>query len=87
MTVNHFRKRSVIFLMNNKLHSIQINKCPFCGGTEFVYGYQSGYGAVTDNESLMSWQVLRHVICRNCGSVVHSYVDAPEKLLKWSNRR
>ena len=65
MTVNHFRKRSVIFLMNNKLHSIQINKCPFCGGTEFVYGYQSEYGAVTGNESLMSWQVLRHVICRS----------------------
>lgn len=73
--------------MQNTLHPIQINQCPFCGCTEFVYGYQAGYGAVIGNQTQLSGQALRHIICRNCGSVVHSYVDNPEKLLKRSNRR
>lgn len=71
--------------MSDVLHPIKITKCPFCGGTEFVYGYQAGYGAVTGN--MLTGQWLRHIICRNCGSVVHSYVDHPEKLLKRSNRK
>lgn len=65
---------------------IQINQCPFCGGTQFVEGYQADYGAVTGAESIWSSQYLHHVICRNCGSVVHSYVNNPEKLLKIKNR-
>ena len=73
--------------MPNGYHPVQIKECPFCGGTDFVDGYQSGYGAVTGKENIWSGQVLRHIICRNCGSVVHSYIDNPEKLLKWGNRR
>lgn len=73
--------------MQNRYHSIQITNCPFCGSTEFVEGYQSGYGALTGRDGIWTDAILRHVICRNCGSVVHSYVDNPEKLLKRSNRR
>lgn len=73
--------------MNNTLHPVQITHCPFCGSTEFVEGFQSSYGAVTGRENYWSGQALRHIICRNCGSVVHSYVDNPEKLLKRSNRK
>ncbi len=73
--------------MEKRTHSIVINNCPFCGGTEFVEGYQSGYGALTGTESLLASSTLYHIICRNCGSVVHSYVENPEKMLKWSNRR
>ena len=73
--------------MQNRIHSIEIKNCPFCGGTEFVEGYQSGYGAILSIESILSSQVLRHIICRNCGSVIHSYVTNPEKLLKWSSRK
>ena len=69
------------------LHPVQIKQCPYCGGTEFVEGYQSGYGAVTGKESVWTWQNLYHIFCRNCGSVVHSYVENPEKLLKIGNRR
>ena len=68
-------------------HPIQINQCPFCGGTEFVKGYQGGYGAVAGITGLLTGQWLYHVICRNCGSVVHSYVDNPEKLLNRCDRR
>ncbi len=74
-------------MMPNSLHPIQITQCPFCGGTEFVHGYQSGYGAVTSSQNCFLGQALRLIICRNCGSVVHSYVDYPEKLLTWSKRR
>jgi len=74
--------------MQNTLHPIQIKQCPFCGGTEFVYGYQAGYGAIMRDQSLLAaGQALRYIICRNCGSVVHSYVDNPEKLLKRSDRK
>ena len=69
------------------VHPVQIKQCPFCGGTEFVEGYQSGYGAITGAESVWAGAVLHHVICRQCGSVVHSYVENPEKLLKLRNRR
>lgn len=68
-------------------HPVQIRQCPYCGGTEFVEGYQSGYGAVTGKESIWTSQFLRHIICRTCGSVVHSYIDNPEKLFKIGNRR
>lgn len=68
-------------------NNIVITNCPFCGGMEFVEGYQSGYAAMTGKDSILSGATLRHVICRNCGSVVHSYVDDPEQLLKHKNRR
>ncbi len=65
---------------------IQINNCPFCGGTELIKGYQSGYGAIL-GESSVCGGALYHIVCRNCGSVVRSYVDDPEKLLKRKNRK
>lgn len=73
--------------MASALHPIEIKNCPFCGGTEFVEGYQAGYGAITGSESVLTSQTLRYIICRNCGSVVHSYVDNPEQLVKRSNRK
>ncbi|MDD6395324.1 MAG: hypothetical protein PUB37_03975 [Firmicutes bacterium] len=68
------------------MHGVQINQCPFCGGTEFIHGKQSSYGAVYGECSIQAC-VMRHVICRNCGSIVHSYVDNPELLLKRKNRK
>lgn len=64
-----------------------LKNCPFCGGSEFVEGYQSGYAALTGKDSILSSATLYHVICRDCGNVVQSYVDDPEKLLKHKNRR
>ena len=57
---------------------------PYCRGTEVIGAYQSSVTAV-DN----IWGVanLYHPICRNCGSVVRSYVKEPEKLLKKKDRR
>lgn len=65
---------------------IQINNCPFCGGTELIHAEQNSYGSIY-GESMLTGCILRHIVCRNCGSVVHSYVDDPEKLLKRKNRK
>lgn len=69
------------------MKNIKMTKCRFCGGTEFITGYQNFYGAVYSAESFVRSATLYHTICRNCGSVVRSYVKDPEKLLKKSERR
>lgn len=66
--------------------SVEIIRCPFCNGSEFVIAYQDAYGALT-GESIWTGAKLNHQICRTCGSVVRSYVDKPEKLLKRKNRK
>lgn len=66
---------------------IKITECPFCHGKEFVEGYQDAYGAITGVNNIWSGVALYHTICRNCGSVVHSYVKNPEKILKRKDRR
>lgn len=59
---------------------IEDKKCPFCGGERFIEATQDGYAAVRNGFGLRH-AALRHVICRDCGSVVRSYVDDPERLL------
>ena len=62
-------------------------KCPVCGGEEFVYAFQSGYGAVTSYEGMLKGSSLHHQICRTCGTVVRSFVNDPDKLLKRKDRK
>ena len=69
------------------MKEIKLSACPFCGGTEFVEGYQGGYGALASKEGAWLGASLYHVICRDCGSIVRSYVKDPEKLVKKKNRR
>ena len=52
-----------------------------------IESYQSSYGSVTAVSNKMGGVGLYHSICRNCGSVVRSYVKEPEKLLKKKDRR
>ena len=57
-------------------------KCPYCGGQEFVVGKQEGYATVSPADKFLTFrsQALYHKICRSCGTVVKSYVKDPEKL-------
>ena len=64
-----------------------ILKCPVCGGEDFVFAYQSGYGAITSYEGVLKSCSLHHQICQNCGTVVRSFVNDPEKLLKRKDRK
>lgn len=70
-----------------KSTDIEIDSCPFCNGNKFVEAKQTGYAQLTSCESEWLGAPLKHVICRRCGSVVRSYVDNPEKLLKRKNRK
>jgi predicted nucleic-acid-binding Zn-ribbon protein len=59
----------------------QQEKCPYCGGTEFVTARQTP-GIESANKLInFKGQWLYHIICLNCGTVVRSYVKEPEKLL------
>lgn len=62
-------------------------KCPVCGGEEFIFACQGGYGALTSDEGAFLTSAIRHQICRQCGTVVRSFVDDPDKLLKRKDRK
>ena len=64
-----------------------VQVCPVCGGKEFVFAYQGGYGALTSDEGAFCTASIRHQICRQCGTVVRSFVDDPDKLLKRKDRK
>ena len=66
--------------------NILIETCPYCGNKEFIKATQADRAQVI-GESWLSTSNLYHQICRNCGSVVRSFVDDPEKLLKSKNRK
>ena len=65
---------------------VYIERCPFCGYAEFIEAKQMQGEAYVSGEALFGQQ-LNHIICRHCGSVVRSYVEKPENLLKKKNRR
>ncbi len=65
---------------------IRIDRCPFCGYSEFIQARQRSTDAYVFGEAFLGLE-LHLVICRHCGSVVRSFVEEPEKLLKRKNRR
>lgn len=60
--------------------------CKYCYCTQYVEGKQDGYATVY-GDSGFSGTSLHYIVCRNCGTVVRSYVKEPEKLLKKRDRR
>lgn len=62
-------------------------KCPFCDGTEMIEAYQGGYAHIYAVDSSLRGSCLYHLICRDCGTVVRSFVKDPEKFVKMKNRR
>lgn len=60
-----------------------VDKCPYCGGKEFIEGKQDGYSTVVPANKVITFksQNLYHLICTNCGAVVKSYVKEPKKLI------
>ena len=69
------------------LSNVQYLSCPYCGGTEMIETVQDCYGAISPVGNAWKGAALYHSICRNCGTVVRSYVKDPEKLLKKKDRR
>ncbi len=57
-------------------------KCLHCGAKENVIGKQAGYSVVNpDKKVAWTGEILYHVICLNCGSVIRSYVKNPQRLI------
>ncbi len=61
-------------------------RCPYCGGTQMIECYQSGYAALVAVRNRLGGRALYHLVCRRCGAVVRSFVKEPEKLLKKKDR-
>ena len=62
-------------------------KCPYCRGTDMIEGVQGGYGAVSEVNHGFRGEALHHIICRNCGTVIRSYVKDPEKMFPKKERK
>lgn len=57
---------------------IKIENCPYCGSGELGWGYQSAQGAMITGKSGFAGSKVEHLICTECGSIVHSRVAKPE---------
>lgn len=62
-------------------------RCPYCDGTEIVEATQGGYGQITAVTSPWYACSVFHLVCRDCGTIIRSFVKDPEKLVKYKNRR
>ena len=69
------------------MKEVKIEKCPYCGGEEFIEGSVSSYGGVVVATSIVRGEALFAIVCRNCGSVVRTYCKKPEKLYPKKERR
>lgn len=72
------------------MKEVKIEKCPYCGGEEFidtkVKSYGSSYLKPLKKGGLRS-ATLFATVCRDCGSVVRNYVRSPKKLFPKKDRR
>lgn len=72
------------------MKEIKIDKCPYCGGEEFietrVCSYGGAYLAPAHKGGLRS-VALYATVCRDCGSVARTYCNEPEKLYPKKERR
>lgn len=73
--------------MSEKYTDKIVTRCPYCGGVEMIEAVQSSYGAIYAKSNQFGGRSLYHSVCRNCGSIVRSFVKEPEKLLKRKERR
>ncbi|USG64345.1 transcription initiation factor TFIIIB [Brevibacillus ruminantium] len=54
--------------------------CPKCKSSQWGRGKQSGYASVAPMDKIFSFNsALIHIICTDCGYILESYVEQPEK--------
>jgi predicted RNA-binding Zn-ribbon protein involved in translation (DUF1610 family) len=56
-----------------------IYKCPKCGGTEIGQGKLAGYAAMRVVGRMFSSSVLVSDVCANCGLVIQTKAEKPER--------
>ena len=69
------------------MKNVKIDTCPFCGGNEFIECKLGSYGSVYVTSGGLRADSLFGTVCRNCGSVVRTYCQNPEKLYHKKDRR
>ncbi len=61
------------------MKKIVFEECPYCGSKFLVYGYQcDNAAAYTDVRGGVFGSPIQHIICQECGSIVHSSVLKPD---------
>ncbi|MDO5755363.1 MAG: Lar family restriction alleviation protein [Tissierellia bacterium] len=60
------------------LKELMKKPCPFCGSNKLYEGKQAYYANINRG---FHGRALKHIFCAKCGSIIHSYVENPEKLL------
>lgn len=73
--------------MGRYMKEIKIEKCPFCGGSEMIEGRMGALGGVSIETKGMHASAVHALVCRDCGSIIRSYVSDAEKLLPKKERR
>lgn len=69
------------------MKDVKIEKCPYCGGEEFIEAKEYSYGGVYVSTGGFRSETLFATICRDCGSVVRTFCKNPEKLYPKKERR
>ena len=59
----------------------QFSACPYCDGNEFIEVEQSGYAAATRTGYFLKTSNIVHLVCKCCGSIIHSRVKRVDTLL------
>lgn len=66
-----------------KIGKVEINKCPYCGGTDIRYGKLDGTARLQHQGGFLEDQESVHcLICAECGSIVYAWVKNPRKYEK-----
>ena len=66
-----------------KIIKFEIDKCPYCGGDDFRYGHSDGGARMCGAPGFLEDQeMIHHLICGDCGSILHSWVVNPRKYPK-----
>ncbi len=71
------------------MKEIKIEKCPFCGGEEFIESNVSSMssGVCVATNGTTQRAILFATVCRDCGSVVRFFCKTPENLYPKKERR
>ena len=59
----------------------EFTACPYCDGKEFLEIMQSGNAAAYRVGHVFKSANIVHLVCKDCGSIIHSRVQKIESLL------
>lgn len=60
------------------MEKVNITRCQYCGGHDIGIGYQTPAIGISVGKSGLTGCGLEYLLCKECGSVLHSKVKRPE---------